>query len=403
MSKLREVIISITTRCNLRCKMCDIPNAKTDELTTMEWMRLIKEISVYGAQTIIFSGGEPLLREDIYDLISFAKVNNLNVCLTSNGYYLNETAAHKLHESGVDVVNISVEGTKETNDYLRGGGSFNKAIEALQNLKKHKIETTIATIISKYNYRDLPYVIDLAKNYGATTVKFQPFSKIFLRDERMGGEFFVQKELLKEVKKNIDEAMALCNKRGISTNPQKYLEIIPFYLIGGSVVSASKCIALQTSCPINSIGEIYPCWVLVNKDMLIGNIKARAFSNLWGQRKHQCIIEKINKNGCPECIMSCYDERFGKEHIERRVILSIRKVQQKGFLQYVENSIKRWKIKIRFYIAYSLSFKEIIRRFLKVFKKLGKITGHEINMRNEVEYALKEVKLAKRRLSGKAK
>ncbi|HAB50810.1 MAG TPA: hypothetical protein DCE80_01295 [Ignavibacteriales bacterium] len=399
MPKLKEVIISITTRCNSRCKMCDIPNIKTEELTTLDWMRLIKEISVYGVQTIVFSGGEPLLREDIYELISFAKVNNLNVCLTSNGYYLDETAANKLYQSGVDVVNISVEGTKQTNDYLRSDGSFNKAIAALRNLKKCKIEATIATIISKYNYKDLPYVVNLANDYGVTTIKFQPFSKIFLRDEYKSKEFLIQEQLFDEVKKNIDEAAMLCNKHGISTNPQKYLENVPFYLIGESFASASKCIALQTSCPINSTGEIYPCWVLVKRDMLIGNIKGSAFSSLWGQKKHQFIIEKINKNGCSGCMMSCYDERFGKEHIERRIILNIRKVQQKGFFRYVENYIKRWKMKLRFYIAYSLSFKEIVRRLSKVFRKPGKIAGYKIDMKNEFEYTLEEIRLAKRRLS----
>ena len=84
---------------------------------------------------------------------------------------------------------------------------------------------------------------------------------------------------------------------------------------------------------------------------------------------------------------------------QRRIILNIRKVQQKGFFRYVENYIKRWKMKLRFYIAYSLSFKEIVRRLSKVFRKPGKIAGYKIDMKNEFEYTLEEIRLAKRRLS----
>lgn len=73
MLNLKEIIFSITNRCNLRCKMCDIPYGEIEELSTEQWMGVIKDASRLGAQTVVFSGGEPLLREDIFELISFTK------------------------------------------------------------------------------------------------------------------------------------------------------------------------------------------------------------------------------------------------------------------------------------------------------------------------------------------
>ena len=86
----REIIISITNRCNLKCKMCDIPKNKIGELSTAQWKQVIKDAAASGARAIVFSGGEPLLREDIFELIDFTKNNSLGACLTSNGYLINE-------------------------------------------------------------------------------------------------------------------------------------------------------------------------------------------------------------------------------------------------------------------------------------------------------------------------
>ena len=193
MPNLKEVIFSITNRCNLRCKMCDIPYGVIKELSTEQWKGVINDASRLGAQTIVFSGGEPLLREDIFELISFAKQNNLNACVTSNGYLIDDQAALSLSRSGVNVVNISIEGTRETHDFLRGQGSFDQAVAALENLRKHKIESTVASTVSKYNYQDLLYVLEVAKDYGATTVRLQPFNIIFLKDHKRKSDFLIDK------------------------------------------------------------------------------------------------------------------------------------------------------------------------------------------------------------------
>ena len=99
--------------------MCQIPQESTEELSTAQWKKAIEDISSLGVQTVVFSGGEPLLREDIFELISFTRNHHMNACLTSNGYLINKDVAFKLFRSGINVVNISIEGYKKANDYLR--------------------------------------------------------------------------------------------------------------------------------------------------------------------------------------------------------------------------------------------------------------------------------------------
>lgn len=389
----REVIISITNRCNFKCRMCDIAKNKIAELSTAQWKQVIKDAALCGSRTIVFSGGEPLLREDIFELISYTKNNSMGACLTSNGYLIQDGIADKLQKAMVDVVNISMEGPKPVHDYLRGKGMFEKAVSALENLRKHKIETTIATMVSRYNYKYLSYIVEFAKDYGATTIKFQPFSRIFL-DNRDGIDGFLTYE--REIEKLtgiMQDVISRSNNYSIATNPSGYLETIPFYLGKKYINSNYGCVALENSCPINCNGDIYPCWVIADKDSRIGNIKENSFLNLWNSPKRKSTIEKIKEEGCPGCMMSCYDDNFGKESIERRIIMNVGRLRKKGVRGYTRGVLKKFIRRLKFYSSYRGSFKGILNRFCGSVLKKEKL---KLKLeQEEIDAALKEIELAK--------
>jgi len=390
----KEVIVSITNRCNFKCKMCDISRNRIEELSTSQWQQVIKDIGSYGVQTIVFSGGEPLLREDIFDLISFTKDNSMGACLTSNGCLIDEEVAYKLRQAGVDVVNISVEGPRRIHDYLRGRGGYEKALIALENLRKNQIESTIATMVSRYNYKHLVYIVGLARQYGATTIKFQPFSKIFLNN-RDGRDYFLFSDReISETEQIINRIISLCNDYAIATNPHSYLERIPFYLGRKYIDSNNACIALENSCPINSNGDIYPCWVRAEKDTLMGNLKENRFLNIWDSPRHRAIIEKIRKEGCPGCMMSCYDENFGRETIERRIVMNVRRLHKKGMREYARGIFKKWARRLRFYSSYRGSLKGIINRARVSLRKKNSVKV--ILTQKEIDNAIKEIEHIKK-------
>lgn len=404
MFKLKEVIISLTNRCNLRCLMCQIPEEKTTELSTAQWKKAIKDVSSLGAQTMVFSGGEPLLREDIFELIYFTKNHHMNACLTSNGCLINQDIALKLSQSGINVVNISIEGDKLTHDYLRGEGSFDKAILALEYLKMHKIESTIAATVSRYNFECLKLVLELAKVKGATTVRFQPFNRIFLKDASKGDDFFIDKkdkEMLQEI---IEGVIKLSNEYKISINPVSYLRNIPSYLCKEKIAAKKGCSALWTSCPINSKGEVFPCWNLASRDRIIGNIDHESLVDLWFSNRHNQIRESVLQAGCFGCMMSCYDEVFGNDGNKKNLAKKIKKMNkiksyEKIFnlsLQFLKSKITKLKLRYRFYKSYRGGFKKVIRKLINNIKRIPQ--AKNVFPQEGIRFALVELSIAKDRI-----
>jgi len=383
MFKLKEAIISITNQCNLRCRMCDIPKNPSEELDTQEWKRIIGEIADCSAQTVVFSGGEPLLRKDLFELIAFAKGRGMNVCVTSNGYLLDREKAGQLANCGINVVNISLEGPKEIHDHLRGKGAFDKAIQALQALRDNNIESTVATVVSRHNFGHLDYIVEQAKNNFVTTVKFQPFNTLFLETdiENKRNEFLINRQDMNLLEGKIKEALFLCRKYCISTNPENYFKNMALFLSGKFTRKVINCNAVSTSCPINARGQVYPCWQLATPGWEIGSVKNENFSKIWSGPRHKEVAEKIKSNGCSGCLMSCYDQIFGDDTIEKKISKHIKMANKNGYFRHFISIFKRWKDKVVFYSSYRGSFRQIFQRFKKIslnkFSTRSKLSGND--------------------------
>ena len=359
MFRLKEIIFSVTSRCNLKCIMCDIPASRNGELPTGVLFAALEDAAALGASTAVFSGGEPLLRTDIFDLAEFARELGMSACLTSNGCLIDEEAAGRIADSGVGVVNISLEGERQVHERLRGPGTYDKALRALRLLRARGVETTIASTVSRYNYSSLEHIVELAGDTGATTLKFQPFSRIFVSPGRNCSEFLlgeVEAGIAMETLRGIHK---LCGERGISVNPLPYLESIPAYLSRGIGGSAASCRALFSSCPVDASGKVFPCWVLSGKDMLIGDISRTPLREIWGNIRHRDIISRINNRSCGGCLMSCYDANFSYS-VAGPTAGSSGKAVSSGR----GAALRKLKRKIMFYAAYRGSLRSLLRRLL---------------------------------------
>ena len=335
-NRLNEIIISITNRCNLRCKMCQIPLGNNKEMNTKDIKSLISDAAGLCPNSIVFSGGEPLLRSDIHELIAYTNKYKINTCLVSNGTLIDDDVAKRLSASGIGVVNISIEGPEDIHDALRGKGNYKKAHEALRHLSRYKIETTIASIVCRNNYKSLPYVMELANEVGVTTVKFQPFSDIFLIQKDKKKDFLLLDDDLKDINKSIEKVVLLSRKYKISTNPDNYLYNIPAYLSKAYSENMKKnCQSLWSSCPIAQNGDVYPCWVL--SDNVIGNLKNNRFSEIWNSEKHNLLRKQIGEKGCSGCLMSCYDYNMGKYGIGQELLIKGRKLRRPNFYRRLYN------------------------------------------------------------------
>ncbi|MDD5574739.1 MAG: radical SAM protein [Candidatus Omnitrophica bacterium] len=349
--RLKEIIFSITDRCNLRCAMCQIGEGHGGgEMTTEQIKGVIRDALVFCPHSIIFSGGEPLLRRDIFELVAFVNRLKVNTVVTSNGTLIDDAAAGELSAAGIGVVNVSIDGPQEVHDALRGAGNFQKAVRALENLSRHKIETTVAVMVSRRNYAHLPDVMDLARRHGVTTVKFQPFSDIFLAQKERGVEFFAPGELRTQIRDSIEKVIGLSRTYRICTNPAGYLRAIPAYLCGRRVAPLNRaCASLWTSCPVTARGDVYPCWVM--SDITLGNIGKKNLSSIWGSEDHERLRRRLARQGCPGCLMSCYDGNFSGRFPGRASLRKFSRQRLAVFSRY-----KRW-----YYRAHQ-NLKYILRR-----------------------------------------
>jgi len=355
-NRLREIIVSVTHRCNLKCAMCQIPLNDVEEMNTSELKELISDAARLNPNSFVFSGGEPLLRKDIFELISFANQYKINTCLTSNGTIINIEVAKQLADSGIGVVNISIEGPEDIHDLLRGSGNFKKAVEALKNLSYYKIETTIAAVVCRQNYSSLPYIMELAHQFGVTTVKFQPFNEMFLIKKEEKENFFALQSEFEEIKQSIEQVKELSKKYRITTNPDNYLDIIPLYLTSlWSNSYHNPCSSLLNSCPISADGNVYLCWAL--SDRVLGNVKKTKFSQIWNSDEHNRLRELVSREGCSGCLMSCYDYNFGGYNLPQVLSLKAKKFTKPKFY-------KRQYYRIHQYLRYI--FKKILNRIVNL-------------------------------------
>ena len=153
LSAPNAVIWDVTSRCNLQCRHCyvEADAQRTEEPSTEKAIVIIDQLRKAKVFRLSFSGGEPLLRNDLYELLQYAS-RFFPVEVATNGLLLTEEAAHKLKAARVSVVQMSMDGLEKTHDYLRGRkGAFNKLIKATEILKKVGIPFGVTTVIYKKN------------------------------------------------------------------------------------------------------------------------------------------------------------------------------------------------------------------------------------------------------------
>lgn len=171
------VVWNMTKRCNLRCVHCyahaEDQNYKGDELSTDEGRALIDDLSMFGVPVILFSGGEPLLREDLPELIDYAVKKGLRAVISTNGTLITEKKARILSDFSLSYIGVSLDGIGSVNDAFRGKkGAFNRAIKGIRNAKKAGIKVGLRFTINRRNFQEVPKIFDLLEKEDIERVCF---------------------------------------------------------------------------------------------------------------------------------------------------------------------------------------------------------------------------------------
>ena len=162
----RSADISITGRCNLRCKYCSHFTSAGDSGTDLpeeEWLKFFRELNKCAVFNVTLQGGEPFFREDLKDLIDGIVQNRMRFSILSNGALITEKMASFLASTGrCDGVQVSIDGsTPVTHDVFRGKGTFSRAIRGVKHLQKYNVPVSVRVTVHRNNVRDLDRIAGL--------------------------------------------------------------------------------------------------------------------------------------------------------------------------------------------------------------------------------------------------
>ena len=164
------VVWNSTKACNLRCMHCYYTaKAEPDpnELSTREAEAFVDDLAEFGVPVLLFSGGEPLMREDLYHVGAYAVERGMRTVISTNGTLIDRNSAERIEEAGFSYVGISLDGIGETNDRFRGvSGSFDAALNGFHNCQAAGVRTGLRLTLNKHNVQDLSDILDLLRSEG---------------------------------------------------------------------------------------------------------------------------------------------------------------------------------------------------------------------------------------------
>lgn len=307
-----HVYFSLTNRCCLRCIMCDIPKSSSgqeNEVTTPEAKKIIQQIKELGVRHLILSGGEPLLRKDILELIDFSKEAGIAwVDIITNGTLIDDDCAQKLVKSGLNHITVSLDGLLEANDQIRGKGSFSKSSAAIDKLNFYKEKLNLKgpsiginfTILNK-NIGDILKITEFARNKKCNTVVFQPVlvSNVSMQERKRSDLWPLAREL-NLLENNIRKLVEIKEKGKdmfIYTDPV-VLKAIPDYFRGRRPGKRFKCYEGIKRIVITSEGKLWSC------TGIYGDLRKDNLKKLWYSQQMQKIRKNVKK--CKtHCLQDC--------------------------------------------------------------------------------------------------
>lgn len=302
--KPTDAEVRVTEGCNSRCITCEAwKNSRVGELTTLEMVDAFGQLRRIGVESIRLSGGEPLIRSDFSELVKECNLLGFReIYLATNGLLL-EKKAEELVLNGVTHFGVSLDGVKDTNDWIRGvPGHYYKVLEGIENIKKSakefgkEIPVTIFMTLLKQNISEVPFILEICEKIGARWC----FS---LLDGNL--DFFQGIDVSKLAVNDwgiIDETVDYLKKTWyekpwlIFSRPD-ILEYARNYMKGRGQPDVPCILGYKLIC-LGSKGQVYPgCYVFKP----VGNIREEKLEKIMKSRKYKKLAEKMYRRQCPGC------------------------------------------------------------------------------------------------------
>lgn len=300
---LKLVGWEITRRCNLSCPHCYTAAATTNqavpEFSTDECYKIIDDIARLGAEMIGFTGGEPLLRNDLENLIAYAKSLGIRSTLTTNGLLLNENRARSLKEAGLEAIQVSIDGSNPyRNAKIRKclESDFEVIVNNIRSCQKLKIPVNLAMLLCSETLDDAAPYLDFADELGIKIVRFCGFVPVG-RGKKcdISERFLFTNSDLDELREFIDYATDRETPK-VLFDPA-FGSIPPYHCF-------HTCIAGTVQFYLDTLGNVYPCTSMLNSQFLVGNIHDRSLEDIYKDdrmRPTHNFSESSLKGSCAAC------------------------------------------------------------------------------------------------------
>jgi PqqA peptide cyclase len=271
------LIAELTHRCPLHCVYCSNPlelQSRSDELSAEVWSRIFQEAAQLGVLQADLTGGEPLARIDIIELVRAARAAGLYVNLITSGLPLDETKLAALVAAGLDHVQLSFQGVREeTANEISGAKSHAQKLRVLEWLKQHRVALTLNFVIHRRNINQLEDMVALAESSSATRIEFA--------NVQYYGWAFANRENLLPTREQLDHSMVIIKREQERLEGRIRIEhVVPDYYakypkpcMGGW---GRKLMLITPS------GDALPCHAAqVIPGLSFENVKAHSLREIW--------------------------------------------------------------------------------------------------------------------------
>ena len=333
---LRLVFWETTAGCNLRCLHCRRLDTGSQglapgDLDTEACLALVDSIAAFSRPILVLSGGEPLIRPDIFEIAAHAAGCGLQVALATNGTLVDESMAEKIVSSGVRRVAISFDGaTPEVHDAFRMlSGSFEKAVAGFRALKARGMSMQVNCTVARHNEHQLDQLVELARDLGADALHF-----FMLVPVGCGVEISEDQQLTPERYEEVlnwlyDQTLAHPELQLKATCAPHYFRVV--YQRGGGKQLKQRaeahgghgmhamtrgCLAGSAVCFVSHTGEVFPCGYL---PVSAGNVRETPLEKIWSEAHlFQVLRDTGNLKGkCGLCeyknvCMGCRARAYGQ-------------------------------------------------------------------------------------------
>jgi mycofactocin radical SAM maturase len=285
----------LTYACNLACLHCLSSSGRRDprELSTAECKAVIDELQRMQVFYVNIGGGEPTVRSDFWELVDYATAHQVGVKFSTNGVRIDRAVAERLAASDYVDVQISLDGaTAEVNDAVRGEGSFDMALRALQHLADAGFrDAKISVVCTRQNIGQLDHFKALADRFGATLRLTR------LRPSGRGADVWDDLHPLPHQQRELYDWLVAHGEDVLTGDSFFHLSAF-----GQALPGLNLCGAGRVVCLIDPVGDVYACPFAIHDAFLAGNLRDAGFATVWRESPLFTSLRQPQSGGaCSSC------------------------------------------------------------------------------------------------------